>query len=418
MAMEMQQPMRSVLDASQMRRFEKALDLVALKTIEDDGEIGEQFPHVTAPDGSWVTLSASLSAGYTKTGWSHGNWTCGFWIGLLLAAYLRKKDERFLTAARNRMRLVAGRAEDPNTHDIGFIFLGSAIPLHHITNERQSAAIALAAAARLRDRLVTTKNGAYIAAWGPLSDPRGRASSAIDTMANLPLLYWATAQTSDPTFLDAAEAHARKTREAFVRPDYSTFHAVEYDPVSGERRRAYTFQGYADDSFWSRGNSWAAYGYAATAEATGRTEYLVLAERVAQAFLGKLPADLIPPWDFTDPDPKALRDSAAAAAMASAIVDIASLHPDQARARHWHDHAIALLIALCERCLADESQHRGILKHGCYSKPHNEGIDSAVMFGDFFFVEAVCKLLYPGLFLPAKMPLAGNSASTSKNANQ
>lgn len=405
MTVEMQKRVRPALGADQTRRFEQVLDLVAAKTIEDDGRIGEKFPHVTAPDGSWVTLPASLSAGYTPTGWSHGNWTCGFWVGMLLAAYLRKQEQKFLDAAHSRMRLVAGRAEDPNTHDIGFIFLGSAIPLHHITGEHGAADVARAAAIRLRDRLVTTKNGAYIAAWGPLSDPRGRASSAIDTMANLPLLYWATAQSGDMTYQHAAEAHAKKTREAFVRADYSTFHAVEYDPASGERRRGFTFQGYADDSFWSRGNSWAAYGYAATAEATGQTEYLTLAERVAQAFLDKLPVDLIPPWDFSDPDPKALRDSAAAAAMASAIVDIASLHPDGARSRHWFDRAIALLTALCDRCLATEEKHRGILKHGCYSKPHNEGVDSAVMFGDFFFVEAVCKLLYPGRYLPAKAPM-------------
>ena len=126
---------------------------------------------------------------------------------------------------------------------------------------------------------------------------------------------------------------------------------------------------------------------------------------MAQAFLDKLPADLIPPWDFSDPDPKALRDSAAAAGMISALVDIASLHPDDARARYWLDRAMTLVTALRDRCLAIEPQHRGILKHGCYSKPHNEGVDSAVMFGDFFFVEAVCKLLYPGRFLPPKAPL-------------
>ena len=403
--MGMEKRLRSVVGTAERKRMEEVLDLVAQKTIEDERRIGVEFPHVTAPDGSWTTLPASLSAGYTDSGWSHGNWTCGFWVGLLLASYLRRKDDALLALARDRMRLVAGRAEDPNTHDIGFIFLGSAIPLHHITGDRDSANIAVAAASRLRDRLVTTKNGAYIAAWGPLSDDRGRASSAIDTMANLPLLYWAARQTGEESYRLAGMRHADKTREAFVRPDYSTFHAVEYDPVSGARRRGFTFQGYADDSFWSRGNSWAAYGYAATAEATGQVAYLTLAEKVAQAFLDKLPADLIPPWDFSDPDPKALRDSAAAAGMVSALVDIASLHPDDARARYWLDRAMTLVTALCDRCLASELQHRGILKHGCYSKPHNEGVDSAVMFGDFFFVEAVCKLLYPGQFLPPKAPL-------------
>ena len=261
--MGMEERLRTAVGTAEKERIEDVLDLVAQKTMEDEKQIGVEFPHVTAPDGSWVTLPASLSAGYTETGWSHGNWTCGFWVGLLLASYLRTRDEKFLRLARDRMRLVAGRSEDPNTHDIGFIFLGSAIPLHHIAGDADSRSIALAAVDRLRARLVTTHDGAYLAAWGPLSDERGRSSSAIDTMANLPLLYWAAAQTDDASFRRAAESHAKKTRDAFVRADYSTFHAVEYDFVTGARRRGFTFQGYSDDSFWSRGNSWAAIGYAA-----------------------------------------------------------------------------------------------------------------------------------------------------------
>lgn len=403
--MEMERRLRSAVPPAGKKLLEDVLDLVAQKTIEDEKLIGVEFPHVTAPDGSWVTLPASLSAGYTSSGWSHGNWTCGFWIGLLLASHLRTKDEKFLRLARDRMRLITPRSEDPNTHDIGFIFLSSAIPLHHIAADGDSAKIALAAASRLRSRLVSTDHGAYLAAWGPLSDERGKSSSAIDTMANLPLLYWAASQDGDASFRLAGESHAKKTQEAFIRPDRSTFHAVEYDSTTGKRRRGFTFQGYSDDSFWSRGNSWAAIGYACTAEATGRVEYLSLAEEIAQAFLDRLPSDLIPPWDFDDPDSNALRDSAAAAGMVSALIDIASLHPREDRAQYWLGKALSMIYALCDHCLARESAHRGLLKHGCYSKPHNEGVDSAVMFGDYFFVEAVCKLLYPGRFLPPKSPL-------------
>jgi len=66
-----------------------------------------------------------LSAGYSGANWSHGNWFCGFWVGLLLAAYLRTSDQRFLNLANERLLLVAPRATDGNTHDIGFIFYPS-----------------------------------------------------------------------------------------------------------------------------------------------------------------------------------------------------------------------------------------------------------------------------------------------------
>jgi unsaturated chondroitin disaccharide hydrolase len=88
------------------------------------------------------------------------------------------------------MRLVAQRAKDGNTHDIGFIFWSSALPLFRATQETVFAELALEAAERLRGRIVRTPAGAYVSSWGPLDDPRGRASSAIDTMANIPLLYW------------------------------------------------------------------------------------------------------------------------------------------------------------------------------------------------------------------------------------
>ena len=379
------------------RAFEEALDTIARKTLEDETRLGIAFPYVTDRDGRWKTMLASESAGYSPKGWSHGNWFCGFWVGLLIAGYLHTRDERFLAFASERMRLVAQRAADPNTHDIGFIFWSSAIPAHRVTGEAWLADIALGAADQLRRRLVPTHRGAYIAAWGPLDDPRGRSSSAIDTMANLPLLYWAAEYAKDGSFLAAAEAHAIMTRGAFVRDDGSTFHAVEYDLPSGSRRRGYTFQGFGDGSMWSRGQAWAIYGYVATAGATGNLDYLILAERLADRYVERLAGDLVPWWDFDDPAvPDAPRDSSAAAIVASALLDLAALHPDAAAGEIWRARAHAMLECLCRDYLAKGDEQRGILKHGCYSKPHNEGVDSAVLFGDFYFAEALCKAVYPG----------------------
>src|SRR5207244_4169101 len=117
---------------------------------------------------------------------------------------------------------------------------------YHITGRIDHAEIAAQAADQLRKRLIMTPKGSYISAWGPLSDDRGRRSSAIDTMANLPLLYWAAQYRDDASFVLAGEAHARMTRDSFVRPDLSTYHAVEYDLATGERARGFTFQGSAD----------------------------------------------------------------------------------------------------------------------------------------------------------------------------
>ncbi len=111
-------------------------------------------------------------------------------------------------------------------------------------------------------------------------------------MANLPLLYWAGLYARDASFVLAAEAHAMMTRDAFIRSDASTYHAVEYDLATGERQRGFTFQGYADKSCWPRGQAWAIYGYVRTAEATGKLAYLELAEKLADYFLTRTGSDL------------------------------------------------------------------------------------------------------------------------------
>lgn len=391
------------LSESQRAAFRRVLDLLTERMAADDAALGDAFPYLTAPSGAWKTMPATRSAGYGPNGWDHGNWFCGFWIGLLLAAYVHSGDAALLGAARRRLDLIGPRAEDPNTHDIGFIFQSSAIPACHITGARAYAELALRAAERLRARAVRTKAGSYIAAWGPLDDPRGRASSAIDTMANLPLLYWAAAETGDASFRDLGAAHTRMAAGAFVRPDCSTYHAVEYDPESGVKRRGFTFQGAADESCWPRGQAWAIKGFAASAEAAADAGFFALAEDLGRYFLARLDAGLVPYWDFDDPAiPAAPRDSSAAAIAASGFLDLARLSPDPALAAEWVARGLALLDALARDYLVTEESHRGILKHGCYSKPQGEGVDSAVLFGDFYFIEALVKLLYPGRFAPER----------------
>jgi unsaturated chondroitin disaccharide hydrolase len=389
------------------RLFLEALDINAAKLLDDEAKFGVNFPYVTHPSGQWDTMPASISAGYQGERWSHGNWFCGFWIGLLIAAYLRTQDEEYLDLAKERMLLVAPRATDGNTHDIGFIFYPSAIALFHVTGETHYAELAAEAADRLRRRLITTPRGSYISAWGPLDDLRGRRSSAIDTMANLPLLYWAAKYKDDASFSLVGEAHAMMTRDAFIRPDNSTYHAVEYDIDTGERARGFTFQGYSDSSCWPRGQAWAIYGYTRTAEATRKQAYLDLAEKLTDYFLDRTGPTLVPPWDFDDPTvPGTLIDTSASAIVAAALVDMAALHPDSRKSAIWGKHAHDILTVLCEQHLARDHTHRGLLRHGCYSKPHNQGIDSAVMFGDFFFIEALCSIVMPGKLraAPTRLP--------------
>lgn len=394
------------LPADMRELFDRTLSRMAQKVAEDEPRLGVEFPYVTLPDGSWDLLPASLSAGYSGEAWSHGNWFCGFWVGLLLASYLHTGDQRYMTWARERMRLVAQRADDGNTHDIGFIFESSAVPGFHITGDEWYADIALRAADRLRARLVTTPAGAYLASWGPMDDPRGRRSSAIDTMANLPLLYWAANYSDDGSYRLAADAHAAMTAKGFIRPNLSTYHAVEYDEATGRRTRGFTFQGSGDESDWSRGQGWAIYGYVESLRETRKPEYLDLAEKTANYYLERLGDRLVPPWDFDAQGADAeIKDTATTAIVASALIELGTIHPDRKAAEAWGARGLDMLAGLCREEFAHEDSHRGLLRNSCYSRPHNQGVVSATMFGDYFFVEALCRAAMPGRLLPASSPV-------------
>jgi unsaturated chondroitin disaccharide hydrolase len=220
-------------------------------------------------------------------------------------------------------------------------------------------------------------------------------------MANLSLLYWASNYSNDQSYRLVAAAHADMTAKTFIRADDSTYHAVEYDVVSGERKRGYTFQGAGDESAWSRGQCWAIYGYTNSARETGQRKYLDLAERLANYYVKRLEGRQVPPWDFDATGADAdIKDTAAAAVASSALIELGRLHPDAAAATAWTERGIAMLEALCRDEFANEASHRGLLKNSCYSKPHNEGVRGATMFGDFFFVEALCRVMMPGKFRP------------------
>ena len=189
------------------------------------------------------------------------------------------------------------------------------------------------------------------------------------------------------------------TMRSFNRPDNTQYHAVEYDTSSGERLRGYTFQGAHDESYWSRGAGWALIGLAATAANSGDIRYLEQAIAISEKWFDALGEHPVPPYDFDAGGADVPRDSSASAIMAAGLLDLADLHPDEAVSAYWRAKADWLIKGLCDDYLALDDSQRGILKHGCYSAPHKTGTDAAVMFGDYFFAEALARVAFPGKFI-------------------
>jgi unsaturated chondroitin disaccharide hydrolase len=227
----------------------------------------------------------------------------------------------------------------------------------------------------------------------------------IDIMMNVPLIFYAARETDDHDLYDLAVAHCRTTERALVRPDGSTAHEGIFDAGTGVFLRQSTHQGLRADSTWARGLAWSLYGFGTVFTYTGDAADLSVSVRNADCFLARCPPGLIPPWDFDVSDgPDRIDDSSAAAIAASGLWNLAELmsHREPARAKRYRDATLTILDSLCtDRYLAwSDPGWEGVVKRGVYHFHKKLGVDESVMWGDFFFLEAVQKVLRAGTTAP------------------
>lgn len=315
--------------------------------------------------------------------YEHGNWTAGFWFGVMWLLGLAEDDSGAVDLARGRLKGLEPRADDGTTHDLGFLFYPSIVLGTQLGSLEESHALL---AWRAADTLARRFNprGDFIQAFGPIGDARSAGTSTIDTMMNLPLLWWAYAYGGDSILLEVARRHARTSARLFLRKDGSTFHLNRFDPISGALIHRGTYQGSADTSCWSRGQSWAICGFAWAFGATGEPELLLAAERSAAYFWDRLPPDGVPPWDFSDETPKAARDASASAIAAVGALVLGEVHPDGRSRSRYAGLGSELLGQMAASCVNRDPGQEGILLRSCYSKPQGLGLDGATAWGDFF----------------------------------
>ena len=265
----------------------------------------------------------------------NGGWVGGHWVGLLWLAFAYTHEQEMAQQARRWASRLAPRQYDTTTHDLGFLFELSHLLGANLTGDAALIAPVTQAARTLALRF--NEKGKYFQAWGALNGPaemRGRA--IIDTMMNLDMMFWASRETGDARFAEQATAHALTCLERQVRPDASTSHGAEFDPETGRFISQKTHQGLSAASCWSRGHSWAVYGYTDCFRATGNPLFLTTARRLAEYALERLPEDRVVYWDYDSPlIPHDVRDSSASAILSSALLHLASVETDQDLARRW-----------------------------------------------------------------------------------
>ena len=330
---------------------------------------------------------------YTVGGrWRHGgeawtDWCGGFHAGMMWLLARRTGDAWWRSRAEEYSRRLEPRKLDANVHDLGFIFLNSYLPWFEETGGRPPASVLIEAARTSASRF--RERGLYLPSF------IGPQSLFIDIMMNVPLIFLGARLSGDEHLDRVGRLHCRTTERVLVRADGTTAHEGIFDVGTGTFLRESTHQGLRPDSAWSRGLAWSLYGFTTVFSFTRDPADLGVAERNADAFLARIGNGAVPPWDFDAPDgPERIEDTSAGAIAASGLLHLARSTGDPTRAVRYEAAARRIVGALAsEQYVPDDPAWEGLLMHGVYHKPKGLGVDESVMWGDYFLLEAVARLL-------------------------
>ncbi len=318
-------------------------------------------------------------------------WTNGFWGGLMWLMYCGTKNGEYKISAEKNEEILdeAFKTFWRLHHDVGFMWHLTAGVNYRLTGNERSKIRTMYAASLLMARYNTT--GKFLRAWNV--DP---CVSIIDSMMNIPLLYWASREIGDPRFKAVAMEHADTTMKNHIRDDGSVKHIVVYNPETGESIESLAGQGYDVNSSWSRGQAWALHGFVLSYIHTGKKEYLDTAKKVAHYFIAAVCDDYMPKADFRSPDQPALYDSTASACAACGLLEIAKNVPEY-EGKMYYNVAINLLKTLDKECCNYDTDIDYIVGMGTEEWTDNpEAIGKTahipIIYGDYYFVEAIYKL--------------------------
>src|SRR6266404_4249872 len=236
------------------------------------------------------------------------------------------------------------RKQDREVHDLGFLFLSTYYRWYQLTHDQKLKDVIVEAGRTLALRY--REKGQYLRSFA------GEDSLFIDIMMNVGIIFYAARETGDRRLRDIAVRHSLTTRRVLVRGDGSTAHEGIFDLETGEFLRQTTQQGYRGDSCWSRGLSWAMYGFTTVYEYSRDPHYLETAQACADFYITHSPADGVPPWDFNAPaENRSLLDTSSAAIYAAGLLRLCRLVPDSMKGHLYWSTAVRILRSLCEKHL-------------------------------------------------------------------
>jgi chondroitin AC lyase len=335
------------------------------------------------------------------------DWTPGFFPGLLWNTYEFNQDDKLQAEAIKWTQSLEPLKNFEEHHDLGFMMYCSYGNAYRFTKNKLYKDILVQSARSLSTRYNATTGS--IKSWNTFNSWHGNKKYSfpviIDNMMNLELLFFASAVTGDTSFKHIALTHALNTMKNQIRSDYSSYHVVCYDTLTGKVEGRETAQGLSDNSTWARGQAWGIYGFTMVYRETKDKRFLKTAQGMADYFMNhpNLPADKVPYWDFNliekgyipgvssnaNNVKKLFRDASAASITASALLEL-SLYSG-VKGKAYYDFAIQILHSLAgaNYMAAPGTNANFILKHSVGSIPHNGEIDVPLIYADYYFLEAL-----------------------------
>lgn len=343
------------------------------------------LPRTIDKDGNLIT---------SKSWW----WTSGFFPGTLWYLYEMTNDSLLKRYAEDYTMRIEKEKYNKGNHDVGFMLYCSFGNGYRLTHNESYKQVLLKGSESLSTRF-KDKTG-VIRSWD-FNKKVWQYPVIIDNMMNLELLEWATKNSENPRYAHIARSHADVTLKNHFRPDFSCYHVVSYDTITGLPEKKHTRQGYSHSSAWARGQAWALYGYTMMYRETKQPHYLEHAKNIAQYILNhpRMPKDGIPYWDFDDPKiPNTFRDASAASIMASAFIELSTMVENRLSKKYIKIAKKQLTTLTSSAYLAEPGTNGNfILKHSVGSLPENTEVNVPLTYADYYYVEALSK--YRKLFL-------------------
>jgi unsaturated chondroitin disaccharide hydrolase len=362
------------------RLFEVALQFAARQVRHLVEKYPDFYPMYTR-DGRWK---------HDLPAWTH--WCDGFLPGMMWIFQARCERggadaQWWLDQAVRYSKPLEPRKLDRDVHDLGFIFMSTYYRWLQLTGDTALREVLIQAGRTMGLRF--REKGQYLRSF--VSED----SLFIDIMMNVGVIFYAALETGDEKLLDVALRHCLTSRRVLVRGDGSTAHEGLFDLETGEFLRQSTHQGYRGDSCWSRGLAWALYGFGTSFSYARDGRFLQTAEACADFYISNTPAGGVPPWDYDAPtESRELADTSAAAIAAGGLLRLSGMLPDRSKGNWYRAVALHILGTLCRNYLAEPDPNwEGILKGGVYHIHKNLGVDESVMWGEYFFVEALDQAL-------------------------